>query len=313
MQEKRNKKLVVLLLTLIAIVVVLYVVKDETDKIDIDREVFAYDDPSQIDRVRIDLEEEVVELNFDGTRWLVNNEFKADPQRVKVLFAVLKQVRARRAAARQQQDSLQSMMSTNGQSVLFFSNGQKLHEFEVMGNADKGLTFMSQPQEDIYIAEIPGYRSYLAGIFEVDKQGWRDPLVFDINWRNIQSVRMIYPNQSENSFDVSFNDGEYKISQLQKTDTTKLFNLLDEVSRLYVNDYLKESEVEGYALQKDTTIATIALIDVGGNFNTLEIMGEIDGQNTHLVKKDSSDFGLISSEMLRTALRPRGFFKPSQK
>jgi len=309
MQEKRNKKLAALLLTLIAIMVVLYVIKDEPDRIDIDREVFAYDDPSQIDRVSIDLGEEVVELNFDGTRWLVNSQYKADPQRVKVLFAVLKQVRARRAAARQQQDSLQSKMSTDGQTVSFFSSGKKIHGFKVIGNADKGLTFMSQPQEDIYVAEIPGYRSYLAGIFEVDEQGWRDPLVFDINWRNIQSVHIIYPNQSENSFDVSFNDGDYKINQLQKTDTTKLFDLLDEVSRLYVNDYLRKSEVEGYALQKDTTIATIALVDVGGNYKTLEVLGKIDGENTHLVKKDSSDFGVISSEMLRTALRPRRFFQ----
>ncbi len=309
MQEKRNKKLLAILLALIAVVVVLYFVKDESDKIDINREVFAYDNPSQIDQVSIDLGEEVVNLSFDGARWLVNDRYKADPQRIKVLFAVLKQIRARRAAARQQQDSLKSAMSTKGQAVSFLSKGEELHRFDIMGNPEKGLTFISQPQEDIFLAEIPGYRSYLAGIFEVDEQGWRDPLVFDINWRNIKAVRMIYPDQLENSFDVSFNEGEYEINQLPKTDTTKLFDLLDEVSRLYVNDYLQEAEVNKYTLQKDTTIATIALIDVGDNYKTLEILGEIDELNTYLVKKDSSDFAVIPSEMLRTILRPRRFFK----
>lgn len=309
MQEKRNKRLAVLFLALLAVVVVLFVFQKESGQMDIDRDIFAYDDPSQIDLVSIDLGDETIALQFDGTRWLVNETYTADPQRVKVLFAVLKQMRVRRAAANQQLDSLSNAMDTGAQHVTFYSSGQQVHDFEVLGDASRGITYMTQNQEDIYLVEIPGYRSYLAGIFEVDQQGWRDPLVFDINWRNIQAVHMIYPNKPESSFDVSFNDGEYSISQLQATDTTKLFDLLDEVSLLYVNDFLNNSELSQYATQADTAIATIALEDVGGNFKTLEILGEIEGQGEYLVKKDSSDLGLIDARKLRTVLRPRRFFQ----
>ncbi|MTI21179.1 DUF4340 domain-containing protein, partial [Fulvivirga sp. RKSG066] len=274
MQEKKNKKLAVILIVLVAVAVIIHFTTGDQDRIDVDKSLFAYDDVSQIDEVRIELPSETVTLTYAKGMWSVNGKHKADPQRVKVLFAVAKQVSARRPVAKQQADSLSQTMHSSGTSVTFLQQGEKVHKFDVLGDESRSLTYMtSEDAEEIYLTEIPGYRSYLAGIFTVDANGWRDPLVFDINWRNMQRVTMHYPGREDDSFDIIYNDNMYQVEQINDTDTTRLFDTLDDIARLYLNDYLDPSEVKANQGLIDEHLATIIVEDVGKNTSSLEVFG----------------------------------------
>jgi len=303
-----------MLFALIAVTVIVYFTGSGRDQIDIDRSLFAYEEPALIDRVVFETNGDKTEIVFDGSSWKVNGKYKADPQRVKVLFAIIKQVRVRRPAARQLQDSLQNAMASDGTLVTFIQEGQPVHKVEVLGNDKNGITYMSEADdEEVYLTEIPGYRSYLAGIFTVDGNGWRDPLIFDVNWRNMQQVSLLFPKTPQSDFDIIYDNRQYQIAQLAKTDTTKLFNVLDDISLLFVNDYLSDAELESYSNQLKDTTATIVVQDVGRNNHTLEVFGEQAEGDVFLVRIDSADYGLLERNKLRPVLRPKRYFELKEK
>lgn len=310
MQEKKNKRLTLLFLALIAVTVLVYLFAPGENNLDVDRTIFSYKNTSTIDKVVLHQPNEEITLEFDGAFWRVNDKYKADGQRVKVLFAILQQVKVRRPAAAFLQDSLSNEIQNNGTRVTFYESGSPVHELNILGNEINGVTYM-QDGETIYLVEIPGYRSYLAGIFTVDSNGWRDPLVFDFNWRNLQEVRMVYQSNNNQGFDVIFDQGAYTIKDMPATDTTKLYNFLDNVSLLFVQDYLYSQEVSNYKEQLIDTVGSIQVYDVGQNVRTLEIYGELSSENSHIVRIDSSQFGLIERNKLREVLRPRRFFSIS--
>lgn len=311
MQEKKNKRLLIILLVLVAATAAYYFSSGTQDHMDVDRDIFSFQHPENIDQVVFELPNDTINLQYSG-QWQVNAQFKADPQRVKVLFAILKQVRVRRPISKQRKDSVLQAIQEKGTKVSFFSKGTEVHSLQVLGNERNGITYFKQPDtNEIYLVEIPGYRSYLGGIFTVDTNGWRDPLVFNLNWGNLQSVHFIYPQKANDSFDVLFKDGFYQVKQLQHTDTTRLFDLLDNVSRLYVNDYLSSKEVKQQSIQ-DTT-GTVIVKDVGENNYTLEIYGENEDKNAFVVRIDSSDFALLDRNKVRQILKPRKFMAQGKK
>lgn len=309
MQTRKNKILFVILLVLIVVAALLLFVGDNADQLDVDKDKFAFLDPSAIDKVVLAQPTGDVELVFQGNEWIVNGKYEADPQRIKVLFAIIKQVSIRRRAAKQDEDSLQLAMKNKGVVASFYANNDTVHQLNVLGNEQQGLTYISQEDSDIFLVEIQGYRSYLAGIFELDAYAWRDPLVFDVNWRNLQQVSMIIPNNPESSFDIIYDEGQYQIRDISKTDTTKLYNVLDDISLLYVNDFLSDREVAEIAQSKFSPTATIIVEDVGKNQFTLEVLQELDKRNVYLIRKDSSDYGILEAEKLRRVLRPKRYFE----
>lgn len=309
MQARRNKILSIILLALITVAALLLLVDEDVNQLDVEKDKFAFADPSAIDKVVLAQPTGDVELVFQGNEWIVNGKYEADPQRIKVLFAIIKQVSIRRKVARQDADSLRQAIQNRGITATFYANSETVHQLQVLGNEQQGLTYITKKDEDIFLVEIPGYRSYLAGIFELDANAWRDPLVFDVNWRNLQQVSMIIPESPESGFDIVYDGGQYQIKGLAETDTTKLYNVLDDISLLYVNDYLSESEVEELDQNDFTPTATIVVEDVGQNKYTMEVLQELDARNVYLIRKDSTDYAILDREKLIRVLRPKRYFE----
>ncbi|MEJ2004483.1 MAG: hypothetical protein P8X57_05850 [Cyclobacteriaceae bacterium] len=274
-----------------------------------DREKFSFDDPSLVDAVTLEHREAVDTLSFVNGLWRVNNTYKADPQRISVLFAILKQARVRRRAALSQIDSLSAWMDENSVRATFYEGNEPVITYEVAGNISNGLTYYREASgEPIYLMEIPGYRSYLAGIYELDEFGWRYPRVFDFNWSTLKDVEVDYPSEDARGFRVSFEDNFFQVEELPETDTTRIADFLDDLSLLYVNDYLFQEEVEQYDSLSDDLTARITVRDVGDNAYLMEVLEALPGETEILVRLDSSDYALADFEALRKILRPRRYF-----
>lgn len=315
MQRSRNVKLLVLLGALILVTVVVWWATRPKDKLKISRNIFAYEDPSAIDKVTFSSSNDTVGLSFNGRQWLVGEQYETDPQRISVLFAILKQMRVRRKVAKQQQDSIASRFEEEGVKVEFYEGDEKVHDFFVYGDEESRMTYVAESlKSPAYIVEIPGYRSYLAGIYQLDKNEWRNPVVFDVNWANLQGVKVIYPGEEESSFDVIYGNSFYKIEQLSETDTTKLANFLDDISLLYVNDYLNKVEEGEYGqIIKAIPQASIQVADVGGRVRTLEVYGALADKQQVIGRIDSTDYVVLNLDETRKILRPKSFFKKKKE
>ncbi len=309
MQRKKNIQLLISLAALIAIAVLLGLTRPSKDRLDVDREKFSFEDPSQIDAVVLKHKDGTDTLAFINGVWRVNQQYKADPQRISVLFAILKQARVRRRAARTQMDSLATWMDENGVMATFYEGAEPVISYEVAGNITNGVTYYRESGgEPVYLMEIPGYRSYLAGIYELDEYGWRYPRVFDFNWSTLKDVAVELEEES-NGFHVSFSDNFFQVDELNETDTTKIADFLDDLSLLYVNDYLFPDEAAGYDSLSDELMARITVRDVGDNRYMMEVLETLPGESEILIRLDSSGYALADFNALRKILRPRRYFE----
>ena len=190
MQRKKNIRLLISLALLVVVAVILALTTPTKNRMDVDRDMFSYD-PAEIDRVILTATEgEKNELAFVNGLWMVNSH-KADPQRVSVLFAILDQAKVRRKAPLADLEKLSGEFSTRGITATFYEGTEPVKEFEVLGDPDRGMTYYREGK-DIYLIEIPGYRNYLAGIYELDENGWKYPRIFDFNWVNLKRVDVSY-------------------------------------------------------------------------------------------------------------------------
>lgn len=302
-QKKKNIRLIILLTVLMAITGIVIIAGEESDSIDVEKDLFALEDVATIDEVIIRSEKEQNSLRFINGIWMLNDRYKADPQRVTVLFAILKQNKIRRKVANRQLQKVDSALQSQGVNIRFLSNGVETKEFKVVGF--DGLTYFNNG-EDSYVVEIPGYKVDLAGIFALDEGGWRNPLVFDINWANLRGVNMIFPERPNDQFNIVYQRRYYTINQLNNVDSTKVTDFLDDVSLLYVNDYLDKQELENLKVDVNQPIASIIVSDVGGNQYSLTLYNEVGDEVIGRV--DSTDYALLDFEMVRNVLRPKQYF-----
>lgn len=306
-QRRKNIRLLILLgvLLVVTLVLILFTGRDR-DALDVPRDLFAYGATETIDMAVIGTDT----LRYNGSYWTVNGKYKADPQRVEVFFAIARQIQVRRQASRVQVDSLNRTLEQQGIPVRLFASGSMVREYLVWGDPSRGMTWLRDPDGEMpYLAEIPGYRSYLGGIFTLDENGWRYPIVLDINWQNLQGVTVTYPGKEAASFEVAYSDGFYGVTGMAETDSSRLTDFLDNLSLLYVNDYLNPAEIDQYdSLFRDQE-AHIVVEDVGRNQHVVDVFGKVPGRDEILVRIDSADVGLSDYGKMKTLLKPRQFFR----
>lgn len=308
MQKKKNIRLAVTLVVMIIITIVTYILVQPNTGLDVDRGLFAVENTLEVDKVTLEDANQVA-LTFERNQWRVNNQYDADPQRINVLFAILQQVRVRRPVAITQRDSVNEKFTTSGTKVKLYANGQIVNEFEVLGDEQKSLTYMRLNDDQTYLVEIPGYKSYLAGIFNLDKNGWRNPLVFQLNWANLLSVSLSYPESSNNDLVINFEDRYLALKGVENADSTKLGNLIDDISLFYVNDYLNEDEVDRSKV--DEYQALIEVKDIAGNNYSLTVCEEAS-PSEYFVFVDSTDYAIIEKQLVNRVTKPKAYFSSSR-
>ncbi len=313
MQKKKNIRLLVVLGVVLILTMVTYWLDRPANELDVNKELFSLSDPVNINKVALKSSANLVTLSFENGEWRVNDQYEADPQRINVLFAILKQVKVRRQTAKNQQTALDSLFSSKGSEVSFYEGETIVKQFEVVGDPGKSLTYMADAiTNDKYLVEIPGYRSYLAGLFELDESGWRNPLVFNLNWANLQDVRVNYYEQAGDNFEIVFEDRDYTVAGINEVDSLRLTDFLDDVSLLYVDDYLTKEEIRQYNGLLEKPFATIGIKDIGNNDYSITIFSKVQ-KSKYLVKIDSLDYGLLEEKLLKKVMRPRSYFKADNR
>ena len=312
MQKKKNIHLIVVLTVLIVVTVITYFIQNSDSNSSIDKTLFVYENTNAVDHATIESQDATVDLSFANNQWTVNEKYKADPQRISVLFAILKQVSVRRKIAKSQEEEISAHFNSKGVTVSLFEQGQNVKQFQVLGEEDKGLSYMANSADDEkYLVEIPGYKSYLAGLFQLDANGWRNPLVFDINWANLVSVQADYVDKEVRNFAISFDNRDYGIDGME-ADSLKLTDFLDDVSLLYVNDYLSNDEVAPYQEIINIPKAQITIKDVGRNSYSLTIFDKVKSGD-YLVLIDSVDYALVQENLINGVTKPKQYFRVNQR
>lgn len=309
-QEKYNRSLLISLLVLVVITLA-YVGYSKRDRSVVDTGAFQLTDFTTINEVTLERDQQKTTLNFDGVRWNVNGEL-ADRNLIDVLFATLQHARPMRPVAQALRDSVNRILEASAVKVSLRSDDQTLLEFLAGGNARKSEAYFKRADNDaVYVMVIPGYRVYVSGIFELDKSGWKDKHVYQLNWRNFQSLETTFPESLKDDFKVSLIDNYFSIENMAAVDTTKLNDYLDAVSLLTVDEYLADNEVYENLINT-TPQVKITAYDIGGQSYSLALYpsGPVAGKKYGLINQ--SQLSYFDSKKLEAITKTRSSFALSR-
>lgn len=261
---------------------------------EIDTTVFKLADTKSIDHIMIEKPTEKVELKFSNLSWNIsvnsvahpeiNGLWPADRDLIDVLFATMEQAVPKRRVASRLQDSIVNQILKSGIKVSFFTNTKTEKVISVFGNEALGITYFLNNDDNIpYLMTIPGYRVYVAGIFEQAANSWRDKRIFNFNWRNFESLSAEFPSQQKQNFQVAMVGRYFSIVGENNIDTTALNDYLDAVSLIEADAFYEPGEsVKMDSLISSVPTMIISVKDVGGQIYSLNLFEMSKNQGSAL-------------------------------
>jgi len=307
MQRKKNIQLLVSLMAMMAAIALLFIFSNTKNGSSVDKDLFQIENLDKIDHVIIESSKGKTDLKFNGTKWLVNEKYDADRQMITVLFATLKQTIAKREVATHLQDSLQKEISSKGVKISCFEAGSLSKEIWTGGNAQKTETYFQVKGGKPYVVTIPGYRVYVASIFELASNDWRDKQVFNFNWQNIKSLEVTFPSEPKQNFKASYKEKFFSIEGIT-TDTTKLDRFMDALFQLRSERILDSTEIKNYAnelLQKP--MMQIVISDIANRTYPLNLYPPAK-ESRYITGKINEETILLNPLALKEVFRKREYF-----
>ncbi len=311
MPKRNNIWLLISLLAMTAFLTVIILSGNSTDTISIDKNLFKVEDQTKIDRVILKKSGEEIKLHFDGSKWMINDSFEADRQLIQVFFATLLQAEPRRPVAQRLRDSIHQQITKAGVEVKLFEGEILMKDFLVGGNDRKTETYY-ELNNDIspYLMTIPGYRVYVAAIFELTSYDWRDKRIFNFNWQNFKRLTASFQGNAKENFAISFQDKFFGLEGNPSADTTRLNDYLDAVSLVQVIRYLSSDESAKYdSLLATTPYCSIEATDIANRSYRLDLYSPIQQVPGILGKLQDGQTVLISREDIIRLDRKKSHFE----
>ncbi len=304
MQETRNKRQIIILLVLLACIVLALTFSPGRSSFDVPPDYYREFNLREVDRVEMKSAGKDVSLNFNNSRWQVNNEFSADRGLVEVLFATLQQAEPKRRVASSMRDSLTRVLREKGVLVSLFNGENKAGAFFAGGNAAKTQAyFLKEGDDQPHLMAIPGYRVYVSGIFELPAIQWREKLIFDLNWTNFRKLETNFRNPAGN-FTVEMARNQAVIPGVAEPDTARLNTFLDDLSLLRADEYLERTRTLD-SMSQSQPLAEYQISDIGGRVYSLRVY---DYDDKFLGLTHAGQFAVLPREHLIPLLRPKEFF-----
>ena len=299
--NKQRKRNIRLLITLVVVVTIslswTFISNNKRDSLDINRGIFKITNTLDISKIVSTGTNSSTELKFLTGKWLLNNEFEADPSRVHLLFAAIQNMSVRRPISIDRKNSIDSLFLVSGVKLSFFNGESEIAKIETCGDERLGITYFRKGS-DTFIMEIPGYRTYIHGLIAFETEGWRNMNLFHkMGWRNLRSIDIQYPETPQNNFSISRNKSIFGIDQLEVVDTTRLFDYIDYISLINTEHYLPDT----FNTELKPSIK-ITVTDVGNRSFIMELFNKEIQNNTILGRMDSSNYFTLGKQQFESLL-----------
>ena len=276
---------------------------------EVDKKAFFIENLASVDSLVLGSRKGDVRLSFKGSRWRVNERYQADDQLITVLFATLQQLEPKRIVSTKILDDVMQQLESNGIELTLFSGGIEIRKLIIGGNETKSETYVKDEHHLPHVVTIPGYRVYVAGVFELGEEGWRDKRIFNFNWRNFKKLATKFRDKTSLGIDVEDGGSGFQVVGLPETDTTRLNDYLDAVSLMAAQQILKSGDNPVYdSLSATIPELTIEVFDLGDNVFSLEVFSAISEEAQILGKTGTGDMILLSRSQVQSLMRPREYF-----
>jgi hypothetical protein len=316
-QAKKNKILIVILILLIGISTVLHFSNESPELTTISNaDKFAVADTAAIQKIIFTTKDGANVLERNNGGWTINNNMDADPDIVHVFLAVLKQLNISKGVAGNQMEQTKKDLLEKGIRVEIFDNTGLTKSFYVKGNSTKTLSvFMDEKERIPYVVELPGYDSYVAGIFSIPPIDWRRRLIFNSTWRSLRKLEMLYPAKSKNSFEIRFDVDFFTVTGVDDIDTISVMNYIETFQYFQADRYIEPKPRASYKkLLKTEPLAYLSIEDIDDRKNNrITFYNRLKGDRMIMGKLDNGELALFEYKRIRNIFKKKSDFENKKK
>lgn len=225
---------------------------------------FAIEDTASIDKIFIadkNGNSSTLERLSPGL-WQVNKKYNVRSDAMNTLLETFYKMKVRNPVAKSLEPKvLRDLAGPVQKKVEVFSKGRLIKTI-YMGteSTDKLGTFMLLENSSApFEVHIPSHRGFLQSRFIVKEELWRDIAFFKYDYRDIRKVQVRFPELPSESFDLSYDGKEVKVSlpggltPIEPIDTIQAFKFLNEFRSVGFEYIIAESFPQA---QKDSILSS---------------------------------------------------------
>lgn len=179
-------------------------------------------------------------LTKQGKIWLINNKTIADGGLVRLLLNGIHDIAVKRPVSSTERKEVIRSIATQHIKVELYTGESLLKTFYVGQEMDNytGTILLMEGSEQPYVGHIPGFEGILTQRFDVKELDWRDKHIFRTNPSILQKVAINFPNNPEASFFLTYDKGNFAISNLPQADSLKTQRFLQELAKASIESWV---------------------------------------------------------------------------
>ena len=310
MQKKRNIRLLAALLLIIATIIFLQLSKQSSSNLGVEKTIFQLHDQQEITDVYLKSSKVENHFEFQNGHWVLNDTLLLDQSMRDVFFSVLSKVEIRKPVVESSKDSLVRFLLSSGVHTTITFGDDIINEYWVGGDQESELSWIMDGQKQIpYQVHIPGYQSYLAGIYNVPAKDWRSRFIFNLNFALLKNIEIEYAESAE-KLELNYANSFFSIPGI-KADSTKIANFLDNLAFLQADQFIDNHELDNEydsLLKNNLVYATIRLQKVSGKDKSIVFYKNMKNKRFILAKIDDGSLSLFNYERIKDLFKTRNDF-----
>jgi len=351
---KKNRKFIIAVIVLGVIAIALVLTNSKST---FKRELsdFAVDDTSNVTKIFMsDKNNNNLTLTrVQPGKWLVSNKYPGSKANIELLLGTMLGLQVKETVPKAALEYVIKDLAAISVKVEIYQWKYRINLFDVVRlfphekltkvyyvggpiQSNRGSYMIMEHSSVPFVVYLPGLRGFVTPIYSPIEKYWRDYSIFKKSIQQIESVRMEFPSDPENSFeikkDANMNMQFISLDDNQPVplfDTLKVMNFLASFRNINFEALLNDLEPR----RKDSILAMtpyciISLTDISRSTQSIKIYrkgafpGEMDDFRTpapydldrlYALVNDGKDFTLIQYFVFDKILRPKSFFLKQQE
>lgn len=299
--------------------------KDSTTNIDRTESNFAIDDINTIGRIIISNKMgDRSDLKRVGDHWTINDAHKARQTSIDLLLKGINRQHLDHIPNKAATENIITSVAVNGIHVEIFDlAGKELLNYYVGGvtQDERGTFFLKEGKSQPYCLNEPGFEGGLRARYALQPNDWRDVHFWMEDNETIDTLKVNYPHQRQNSFVIFRKGNDYSVNPLYSTTPKKKDPVSNRIrSYLTILSQLACEDIINNAGEKDSILQMTPFLDMSiiykdktsslrffpaGTPSTSEFSPAID---RYFIDYVGHDFMIGQHEVMKGAFRSYDYF-----
>jgi len=350
---KKNRKFIIAVIVL-GVIAVALILTNSRSTFKMELSDFAVDDTANITKIFMsDKNNNMLTLTRSKAgNWLVSDKYAGSKANIELLMGTMLGLQVKASVPKTAVESVIRELATSAVKVEIYQWKYRINLFGLVQlfpheklakvyfvggpiQSNQGSYMIMEHSSVPFVVYLPGLRGFVTPIYSPIEKYWRDYSIFKKGIQQIESVKVEFPADPGNSFEVK-NSVDMRLrlislsenQQIPQFDTLQVMNFLAAFRNINFEALLNDMDTH----RKDSVLATtpyciISLTDTGHVTNSIRIfkrgvppdatdeLGKpilYDMDRLYALVNDGKDFTLIQYFVFDKILRTKSFFLRSE-